>query len=84
MPVKRRRSKLKPHNITPEVLAAFEAEDERALRAALKLPPWSASPLWTDLEGPPPYGPSTMLVNATRPAALAIRKEILAALGQSD
>lgn len=84
MPIKRRRSKLKPHIITPEVLAAFEAEDERALRSALKLPPWSASPLWTDLEGRPSYGLGNMLVNATRPAALAMRNEILAALGRRD
>ena len=44
------------HQFTPEVFAAFEAGDEYTLRRSLKLPPWHASPLDTDLEGPPPYG----------------------------
>jgi hypothetical protein len=80
MPVKRRKSKMKAHQLTPEVFAAFDAGDEYTLRRALKLPPWHASPLWEDLEGPPPYGPDELLINMTRPAALEIRREILAAI----
>ena len=80
MPVKRRKSKMRAQQLTPEVFAAFDASDEYALRRALKLPPWHASPLWDDLGGRPPYGDALMMINQTRPAALEIRREILAAL----
>ena len=49
MPVKKRKSKMRAHLFTPEVFAAFDAGDKYALRRALKLPPWHASPLDTDL-----------------------------------
>jgi hypothetical protein len=77
MPVKRRKSKMRAHQLTPEVFAAFDAGDEYALRRALKLPLWHASPLDTDLAGPAPYGPETGWA-MSRPAALEIRQEILA------
>jgi hypothetical protein len=80
VPVKRRKSKLKAFKITPEVVAAFEAGDEQALACALKLPPWHASPLWTDLAGKAHYGTEDMSVNQTRATALDMRNEILAAL----
>jgi hypothetical protein len=80
MPVKRRKSKMRTQQLTPEVFAAFDAGDEYALRRALNLPPWHASPLWEDLDGPPPYGDASMMINQTRPAAREIRREILAAL----
>jgi len=79
MPVKRRKSKIKARLPTPEVFAAFDAGDEWALRRALKLPPWHASPLDTDLAGPAPYGPETCWA-MSRPDALELRLEILAAM----
>ena len=80
MPVKKRKSKLRAHQLTPEVFAAFDAGDEYTLRRCLNLPPWHASPLDTDLAGPPPYGDDTLMINQTRPAALEIRRDILAAM----
>ena len=77
------RTRIKParaRQFTPEVFAAFDAGDRYALRRSLKLPPWHASPMDTDLAGPAPYGSEDMLINTTRPAALEIRREILAAL----
>jgi hypothetical protein len=68
---------MRAHQLTPEVFAAFEAGDENTLRRALKLPPWHASPLDPDLAGPAPYGQTTCWA-MSRPAALAIRQEILA------
>jgi len=82
MPAKRRVSKRRAFAMTPEILAAFDAGDENALRRALNLPPWHASPLWTDLDGSPPYGPSNLLVNGTRAGAMEIRREIITALGR--
>ena len=79
MPVKRRKPKIRTHQLTPEVFAAFEAGDEYALHRSLKLPPWHASPLDTNLAGPAPYGPETCWA-LSRPDALEIRREILAAL----
>jgi hypothetical protein len=66
--------------LSPEVFAAFDAGDEYTLRRALGLPPWHASPLRDNLEGPAPYGSEEMLINQTGPAALKIRHEILAAM----
>jgi hypothetical protein len=37
--LKRRKSKMKAHQLTPEVFAAFDAGDEYSLRRALRLPP---------------------------------------------
>lgn len=82
MPAKRRTSKRRAFMLTPMVLAAFDAGDENALRRALNLPPWHASPLWGDLDGSPPYGEDTLLVNQTRAAAREMRRDILAALGR--
>ena len=79
MPVKRRVSKRLPFTLTPEVFAAFEAGDDNALRRALKLPPWHASPLDTDLDGPAPYG-STTCWAMSRPDALEMRLAITAAM----
>ena len=79
MPVKRRRSKKFATQLTPEVFAAFDAGDEYTLRRALRLPRWHASPLDSDLDGPPPYGPENCWA-LSRPAALEIRVEILRAL----
>ena len=79
MPVKRRKSKMKALQLTPEVFAAFDAGDKNALRRALKLPHWHASPLDTNLAGPAPYGPETCWA-ISRPDALEIRLEILAAM----
>ena len=42
MPVKRRKSKMKALQLTPEAFAAFDAGDKNALRRALKLPHWHA------------------------------------------
>ena len=39
MPAKKRKSKKRAHQFTPEVFAAFEAGDEYSLRRALRLPP---------------------------------------------
>jgi hypothetical protein len=52
----------------------------RDLCRLLGLPPWHASPLDTDLAGPAPYNPEGCWA-VTRPAALEIRREILAAMG---
>jgi hypothetical protein len=49
------------------------------LRRLLGLPPWSASPLDTDLAGPAPYNQDGCWA-MTRPAALEMRREILAAM----
>jgi hypothetical protein len=38
MPVKRRKSKMKALQLTPEAFAAFDTGDKNALRRALKLP----------------------------------------------
>lgn len=53
MPVKRRKSKARKHQITPEAVAAFRANDYSRLQRALELPPWVLSPLWVDVDGPP-------------------------------
>ena len=79
MPAKKRKSKMRAYLFTPEAFAAFEAGDEYTLRRSLKLPPWHASPLDTDLAGPAPYGPGTCWA-ISRPDALEIRQEILAVL----
>ena len=71
---------MRAQQLTPEVFAAFDAGDEYVLRRALKLPPWHASPQWDDLDGSPPYGDASVMINQTRRAALEIRREILAAL----
>jgi hypothetical protein len=57
----------------------------RDLYSLLGLPPWHASPLDTDLTGPAPYNPEGCWAD-TRPAALELRREILAAMkrGQDD
>lgn len=81
MPVKRRVSKRRAFALTPEVFAAFDAGDEYALRRSLGLPPWHASPLRDDLAGPAPYSPETCWA-ISRPAALEIRMDILAAMQQ--
>jgi hypothetical protein len=75
MPVKRRKSKMRAHQFTPEVFAAFDAGDKYTLWRSLKLPPWHESPLDTDLAGPAPYGCEELLINQTRPAALEIRRD---------
>ena len=77
MPVKRRKSKMKALQLTPEAFAAFDAGDKNALRRALKLPHWHASPLDTNLAGPASYGPETCWA-ISRPDALEIRRDILA------
>jgi hypothetical protein len=79
MPVKRRKSKMMALQLTPEVFAAFDAGDKNALRRALKLLHWHASPLDTDLAGPPLYGHETCRA-ISRPDALEIRRDILAAM----
>jgi hypothetical protein len=79
MPVKRRKAKIKAHQLTPDVFAAFDAGDGVALSRALKLPPWHASPLDADLAGPAPYNHEGCWA-MTRPAALEMRREILAAM----
>jgi hypothetical protein len=71
---------MRAHQLTPEVLAAFDAGDDYTLRRSLKLPPWHASPLDADLEGPAPYGDETLMRNQTRAAPLEIRCDILAAM----
>jgi hypothetical protein len=83
MPVKRRKAKAKAYQLTPEVFAAFDAGDEYTLRRALKLPPWHASPLQTDLAGPAPYGGGTCWA-MTRPAALELRREIISAMKRGE
>ncbi|NLS69610.1 hypothetical protein E3H11_11915 [Bradyrhizobium brasilense] len=74
MPVKRRVSKRRAIVFTPEVYAAFDAGDEYALRRALGLPPWHASPLDGDLDGRG-YGEGLLRME-TRQAALEIRNDI--------
>src|SRR3981189_3499008 len=83
MPVKRRKAKIKAQRLTPEVFAAFDAGDDVALFRALKLPPWHASPLDTDLAGPAPYNHEGCWA-MTRPDALELRREILAAMKRGD
>ena len=80
MPVKRRKSKMRAHQLTPEAFAAFDAGDKYTLRRCLKLPPRHASPLDTDLAGPALYGDETLMSNQTRAAGLEIRRDILAAM----
>ncbi len=79
MPVKRRKSKMRTHQLTPEVFAAFDAGDANALRRALKLPHWHASPLDPDIAGPALYAHETCWA-MSRPDALEIRQEILTVL----
>jgi hypothetical protein len=79
MPVKRRVAKSGRTDLPPKCFAAFEADDEWALARALKLPPWLPSPLDESLAGPAPYGPGTCWA-ISRPDALEIRLEILAAM----
>jgi hypothetical protein len=80
MPVKKRRAKGLNFVVTPEILACFQARDERALHRACGLHPCEPSPLNTDLAGPPPYGPAGTSWNLARPKVLAIRREILKAI----
>jgi hypothetical protein len=80
MPVKRRKSKHRAFQLTPDVFVAFEAGDYCALHRALGLKPWQPSPLDTDLEGPPPYGGPELCWNQARPLVLEIRRAILAAM----
>jgi|GEM_PF-2297577 len=54
MPVKRRLAKVRENRITPEAVAAFNAEDRTALADALRLRPWEISPLEV-CDGPSPY-----------------------------
>ena len=77
MPIKRRRPKNRVPQLSPEVFASFEAGDKYALRRALGLPPWHASPIETDLDRPAEYPEGWA---STRPAALELRLAILAAL----
>ena len=76
MPVKRRKPKIRAHRITSEAVAAFRAGDEYALAQALALPPWHASPLWTNNACPYPEGTSTSLTWAK---ATELRKQLEAA-----
>ena len=79
MPVKCRKSTMRAHQLTPEVFAAFDAGDKNTLRRALKLPHWHASPLDKDLAGPALYAHEICWA-MSRPDALEIRQEILAAM----
>jgi hypothetical protein len=54
MPTKRRVEKTRPHRITPEALAAFDAGDHMRLHRALGLRPWQPSPLEAS-DGPSPW-----------------------------
>jgi hypothetical protein len=49
------------------------------LHSLLKLPPWHASPLSTDLAGPAPYNDGGCWA-MTRPTALEMRRAILATM----
>lgn len=82
MPIKRRISKKRSAQLTPEVFAAFDAGDDYSLRRALHLPPWHASPLDEELAGSAACGAETCWA-LSRPAALELRLEILAALGRN-
>ncbi|MDI7865049.1 hypothetical protein MRS76_24335 [Rhizobiaceae bacterium n13] len=55
MPAKRRVSKARQFRITPDAVRAYQDNDDRALRSALKLPPWFPSPLNTDGPEPPEW-----------------------------
>ena len=85
MPVKRRIQKNRPHRITPEAIAAWEAGDFDALHCALGLRPWERSPLPRTLtalgvdQGPPPEweNPQT----STWAMAQNLQRELLEAAG---
>lgn len=52
-----RRRAIGAHQITPAALAAYRAEDRKALHHELRLPPWQVSPL--DAHGDCPWPPTT-------------------------
>jgi hypothetical protein len=84
MPVKKRKAKARAHQITPEVIAAFEAGDYRALHCALNLRPWEASPLPLSVtalgvdQGPAPDWANLHTTSWAK--AQELQREILAAM----
>ncbi|WP_095087633.1 hypothetical protein [Mesorhizobium sophorae] len=77
MPVKRRSSKARQFKITPAVLAAFRADDDRALHVALNLPPWFPNPLFVDWPEPPVWARNDGTAwTACWPEAWALRQEL--------
>ncbi len=56
MPVKKRRSKARPHPITPEAVLAWRTGDESEVRTLLGLKPWQLSPFDAAQDCPYPTG----------------------------
>jgi hypothetical protein len=82
MPVKRRISKMKSLQLTPEVFAAFDAGDKNALRRALSCR--IGTPRRWTRTAPDRRSTGTKPCRAiSRPDALEIRREILAAMGRA-
>jgi hypothetical protein len=75
--------------ITPEVIAAWQACDESALRCALGLAPWEKSPLPLEItaggvsEDDPPSATNT-LHDESHDRALKLQRLLLAAAGWPD
>jgi hypothetical protein len=75
--------------LSPEATAAWEACDESALRCALRLPPWEASPLPLEVtsagvsEADPPRATNT-LHDKSYDRALKLQQLLLAAAGWPD
>jgi hypothetical protein len=81
VPVKRTRSKVRDHRITPEAIQAYLADDYGALHRALGLKPWETSPLWVEPGPAPSNGTSYALTYAK---AQELREELEAAVRKSD
>ena len=78
MPVKKRSPKVRPHRITPDAIAAFEAGDGSALHLALGLGPWVPSPLEVHPDEPSPW-PAGSGGAEYWPLAVELRRELMAA-----
>ena len=76
--------------LTPEVIAAWQACDVRALRCALGLELWEPSPLPSEItaggvsEDNPPPPKSTRLHDKAYEKVLALQRELLAVAGWPD
>ena len=91
MPTNRRplRRARKPR-LSPEVIAAWQACDRRALHCALQLDPWEPSPLPSEItargvsEDLPPNPNSGRCWDKAYPKVLALQRELLAVAGWPD
>jgi hypothetical protein len=88
MPVKFRRPKPRARKITPEVIEAFKAKDWNRLRRALGLDFAHYSPLsQAEIGGygyPPKQEHGELIIYGTRDQAIALRRQILAAIAEEE